>query len=823
MLSMLRDIRLGVRSLARDKAYTATFIATISVCIAANSATFAIVNSVLLEPLPVQDSDSILLMANRYPGAGVTASFNSASGDYYDRLEAISAFEEQALFRLGGETLELGGMPRRVDRMSATPSLFRLLGASAALGRTFTEDEGEIGQDAKVILSHGLWQELFGGEASAVGRDLRVSGKPHTIVGVMPADFSFVNPDVRMWTPQAFSVEEKQVRHSNNYYSIGRLKPGATLEQAQAQVEALNAANIDSQPQLRQLLIDAQFHTKVLPLREMIVGDIRTMLYLLGGGAIFVLLIGALNITNLAFVRLSQRRREVATRRALGARRHQAMRQTLVESVLASLAGGLAGVGLGAVLLRWLRAYGLDELPRAAEIHMDAEVALIALAASALAGTLIGLAALAQASRINLNRALREDGRGGAGSRTTNRLRQTLVAAQIGFAFVLLLGAGLLFTSLRQLLLVDPGFRTEGVLTVSTRAPSASYPDNAAQRELMRRSLEAIRSVPGVLAAGATSSIPFGGSTSDSVIFAEGYQMQPGESVISPRQLSVTPGFFEAMEIEVLKGRDFTEHDDENAPAAVIVDERLAERFWPGEDPVGRRMYQPDSPEDLMRVDENTRWLHVVGVVRSVRLNNLEGTGTPVGAYYFPSAQQPPGFFTFAIQTAGDREAAAVANEVRSRMAGVDPELALFDLHTMKERAELSLSSKRTAMLLAVGFGGVALFLAAIGVYGLLAYHVTQRRREIGIRMALGGTASRIVRLVMREGVALSAVGLLLGGAGAVALERVIATEIYGVSALDPGVVGAVAAVLAMVAATASALPARRAGRIDPVRAINSD
>ncbi len=823
MPSLLREVRLGVRSLARDKAYSATFIATIAVCIAANSATFAIVNSVLLQPLPVNDSNSILLMANRYPGAGVTESFNSASGDYFDRVRELAVFEEQAVYRVGGETVEIEGAPRRVDAMTATPSLFRLLRIQPALGRAFSDEEGEVGSNKKVILSHGLWQELFGGDPAAVGGDLRLSGEPYTIVGVVPADFNFVNPDVRLWKPQAFSAEDREIRHSNNWYNIGRLKSEATLEQAQAQVDVLNAANLDASPELRQLLIDARFHTKVLPLQEVIVGDARGTLYLLWGGALFVLLIGALNIANLAFVRLTQRRKELATRLALGASRGQAMRQVVVESVMAALVGGAAGVGLGASLLSGLRAFGLEQLPRANEIQMDGSVVLAALAVAAGVGMLIGSASLVQASRLNLNQALRADGRGGAGSRGANRIRRTLVAAQVGFAFVLLLGAGLLAMSVRQLLGVDPGFRTEGVLTISTVASASAYDGDGPKRELMRRSLETIRAIPGVVAAGATNGIPFGSNRNDSVIFAEGYERKPGESVISPRRLVVTPGYFEAMEIKLLRGRYFDDRDDEAAPRAIIVDERLAERFWPGEDPLGRRMYQPESPNDSFEPTEDTTWITVFGVVRSVRLNDLEGSGSPVGAYYFPFDQEPSSFFTFAVKTVAGAATGGVAREIRSEMARIDPTLALFDIHTMNERAELSLSSKRTAMTLAIGFGGVALFLSAIGIYGLLAYHVTERRREIGIRMALGGTAPRIVRLVMREGVALAAVGLVLGGAGALALERLIATEIYGVSALDPGVVGVVAAVLAMVAATASALPARRAGRIDPVRAINSD
>ena len=821
MRQLLTNIRYGIRSLARDKTFSITVIATLAVCIAANSGTFAIVSSVLLQPLPVPESDSILLMANRYPGAGAPDLVQSAGGDYYDRLQHVSAFSEQAMFNMRGETVEIDGAPVRVDSMSATPSLFRLLRAPPALGRTFDDEEGEIGANRKVILSHGLWQQLFGDDRTAVGRDIRLSGGAHTIVGVMPPEFRFVDPEIGLWTPLAFTPEEKQGHHSNNWYNIGRLAPGATLEQAQAQVDALNAANLDELPELRELLVSTGFHTKVMPLQDMIVGDVESILYLLWGGAVFVLLIGALNIANLALVRLTLKRKELATRQALGARVSQVMRQLVVENVLAALAGGVLGVGLGAVLLHGLQSLGLDQLPRAGEIRMDGSVVLVSLALAAFVGVLIGCVPLAQALRADLSHALGDHGRGGTSGRRTNRLRQTLVAAQIGFSFVLLLGAGLLLGSLRELLRVDPGFRTDGVLTLSTSAPDASYRGGRERRALMRRSLAAIRAIPGVTAAGATTNIPLSSEHSDGVIFAEGYQMQPGESVISPRQLRVTPGYFEAMGIALVKGRYFSDRDDETATPAIIVDERLAERFWPGEDPTGRRMFQPQNANDLLRTDENTRWLTVVGVVRSVHLDDLAGSGSPVGAYYFPYAQSPSSFFTFAVKTAG--ETAGLAAAVRAEMARIDPELALFDIRSMDDRAELSLSSRRTTMTLAVGYGAVALFLSAIGVYGLLAYYVTQRRREIGIRVALGSTTGNVVKLVMREGLALAGAGLAIGIGGAIALRELMASEVYGVSALDPATIGGVVLLMAAVVASASFIPARRASRIDPVRAISME
>ena len=379
----------------------------------------------------------------------------------------------------------------------------------------------------------------------------------------------------------------------------------------------------------------------------------------------------------------------------------------------------------------------------------------------------------------------------------------------------LLVGAGLLLASFQKLLGVDPGFRTQGVLTASIAAPRAKYPGDQELRVLNHRLQEAVRRIPGVAVAGTTSTIPFGDNHSDSVIFAEGYQMKPGESVISPRQVVVTPGYFEAMQTALERGRFFEERDTETSSPVVIVDERLARHFWPDRDPVGRRMYQPQNESNLLKTDEHTRWITVVGVVRNMMLDDLDGSGSPVGTYYFPYSQQPSRGFTLALKTSA--ETGTVVRAIRSGISGVDPELALFDIRTMDQRAQLSLTPRKTAMLLALGFGGVALFLSAVGIYGVLAYLVSQRRREIGIRMALGSTAAGIVRLVLGEGLTLVGTGLALGVAGAVLLRRAVESQVYGVSPLDPLVLAAVTTVLATVALAACGLPARRAMLVDPV------
>jgi len=816
---LLRDMKYGARSLLRDKGFAGTAMLTLAVCIAINSAIYAIVNSVLLRPLPVPEANSILIMSNQYPKAGVPDTHNSSAADYYDRLREVSVFSEQAMFQFNDRTLTINNTAQRVSAMSVTPSLFRLLRTHPLLGRTFSDDEAELGAEQKVVLSYGLWRELYNGDRSALGQNLRIDGKPFAIVGVLPAGFNFIQPEVRLWVPLAFTAEQKTTHHNNNWTSIGRLKPGATLQQAQDQINALNAANLDRFPQFRELLINAGYRTQVSPLQDMLVRDIKPVLYLLWAGAIFVLLIGVLNITNLALARFELRRAELATRMAFGASRLHLFRQIVTECGLLAIAGGIAGVTLGWGLLRALTLAGVRQFPRATEVRMNPEVLAATLALSIIAGFLISLAPLSAIFREQLQHAVLEQNRSGATGRRTRSLRQALVVVQVGLAFALLAGAGLLLASFRQLLKVDPGFSTSGIITASTSVPRARYPKEDDTRALMNRLLPAVRQIPGVTAAGATTNIPFSDDHSDSVILAEGYVMQPGESLISPRQINVTPGYFEAMNFSLVRGRFFTDRDDDKAPGAVIVDERLAAKFWPNQNPIGRRMRQPEDSNNLMKVDEHTHWMTVVGVVRAVRLDDLEGNGSPVGAYYFPWAWQPWRGFTIAVNAAGDLP--TVANEVRTALNRIDPELALFDVKTMSQRMELSLSGRRTSLLLALGFGALALFLAGIGTYGVLAYLVTQRRREIGIRMALGSSRSRIVTLVLREGMLLVSAGLLLGGLASLALRSAIARQIYGVSALDPVVMSSVMLLLAAVALVACIVPAARALRLDPRVVLN--
>jgi predicted permease len=821
MSNVLQDLRFGNRLLWKDKGFTLTTLLTLAVCIGANAAILSVVHSVLLRPLPFAESDRVVLTYNSYPRAGVIRA-DSAVPDYYDRLRDVAAFEQIAMYQERGLTLGGEGSASRIQATAITPSFFPLLRAQALRGRVFRPEDGEIGGEHKVILSYALWQRLFGGSDTAVGKDLRINGVPFSIVGVMPADFLFLRADTQVWVPLAFTVKEKadESRHSNNWTMIGRLKPGASVQQAQEQIDALNARNLERFPAMKQALIDAGFHTIAVPLQEDLVSTVKPILYLLWGGVICVLLIGCVNITNLALVRASGRLKELATRQSLGAGHLRIARQLLIESTLLTAAGGFGGVLLGRWVLGLLSHLDIEALPRGSEIHMDAFVVAVMLGLAILIGLLIGIVPVLTLLRVNLNTLLRNEGRGGTSGQGARRARRALVTAQFAFAFTLLVCAGLLAVSFRQVLAVHPGFDPDGVLTAMISLPRAQYKTDAEMLGFAARALEATRRLPGVQSAGITTTIPFGDSYSDNVIFPEGYVIGRGDSVISPSELEVSEGYLETMRTRLLRGRLFNAGDTAQAPKRILVDARLAQKFWPNLDPIGRRIYRPEDAQHLTP-GPKTEYCTVVGVVDTVKLRGLVEADARFGAYYVPYPQAPEHGFALAVRSTGDPLLLAPA--IRRVVASIDPQLPLFSVKTMNQRTEEALVSRRVPMLLALGFAAVALFLSAVGVYGVLAYQVAQRTREIGIRMALGAAARAISGLVLAESARMLALGLGIGLAGAFVASRAMRNLLYGVQPMDPVVLATVAAVLAGVALVAAAVPARRAQRIDPAVALAAD
>lgn len=812
-----RDLRFGWRSFRRDRAFSLAAVVTLGACLAANLVVFTLVNAVLLDAVDVPEPWALVQVGNQYPNAGAAANVGGNSGvpDYVDRRAAVPALAEQALFRAHGVSVGDQAAERLVA-MTTTPTLFPMLRVQAALGRTFTDDEGEEGRHRKVVLSDALWRRRFGAAANAVGQTLTIGGVPHEIVGVMPRDFRFYDDEVVLWLPAAFTADERSdaSRHSNNWTHVGRLAPGASLAVAQAQIDALNAANLERFPALRNVLVEAGFRSVGTPVVDVLVAEVRRPLYLLWGGVACVLLIGVVNLAALTLARSTARRGEIATRLALGAPPARLRFQLVTEHVALSVVGGIVGVAVAWALIRGVPGAGLALVPDGRTVSFDPRVWAYAAALTVLVGIALGVVAMQALAPEGTAAVLRDEGRSRSGNRTTRRLRQALVVGQVAVACTLLVGAGILFTSFRRLLAIDTGFRSS-VVTGAVALPAAAYPTDPERLAFLQRLLEGVRAVPGVEAAGATTNIPFGTNRSDSVAFPEGWTPAPGQSFVSPYQIRVSPGYFESMGIPAVAGRTFDGSEVEGSEPVVIVDEQLAGRFWPGRDAVGRYLLQPRSPEALSNpTHENMFRYRVVGVVRSIKQYALVTPSDAVGAYYFPFGQSVPASVSITVQSAA--APSAVERDLRRVLASLDPRLPLFDVQVMRARVDESLRARRATMTLSLVFGGLALGLSALGLYGVLAYLVAQRTREIGIRMALGGSTSAIASLVLRESLVVVGVGLAVGLAGAAWLGRLLASEMADVGGMEPlAVVGAIA-LLMLAALVATAAPARRALRVDP-------
>jgi predicted permease len=812
-------LRHSVRLLLKDRSFTITALLTLALCIGANTAIFSVVRSILLKPLPVPEADRLVLVYNSYPNAGAEKA-GAAVPDYYDRLRDLKSLDIQSMFRRSGVTLGAEGGAERLTAMTATASFYRMLQVKPVVGSLFTDADGDDGSTRRVLLGHAIWQNKFNGDPFIAGREIRLSGDVYQVAGVLPADFVFLRDDVDVWLPTRFTVQDKsdERRHSNNWTYVGRLAPGASVTQVQQQLNALQAANDEKFPKFKQILKDAGYHTVAVGFQDDLVSALKPVLYLLWGGVLVVLLIGCVNIANLMMVRASARAREMATRHAIGATRGRLSVELLTESVVLAAAGGVLGILLGWWALSAVPLLGLDEIPRGNEIGLDVFSVATALGLTFVVGLVIGIIPIARLARMNVNATLREEGRGGTVSRSTSLLRRGLAAAQIALACVLLVGAALLATSFQQVLRIDPGFAPEGIVSGTIALPAARYPEDADRVAAIGRIVDAARSIPGVQLAGATSVIPFGNDYNSSVILAEGYVMKPGESLISPSQTVATDGYFETMQIPLVRGRFFTAGDTATSTPVVIVDERLAAKFWPDQDPIGRRMFLPDSVEDVMAVTPKTRFFNVVGVIKEVKILGLATGVEPVGAYYFPFSQQPDRSVFIAMRTSVASE--SVVSTLRSKIAAIDPELPLYDVRMMVNQIDDSLVSRRVPMLLAMAFAAVALLLSAIGVYGVLAYQVSQRRREIGIRMALGSTTREVFGLVLRDGLKIAGIGMAAGLIGTYFVGQAMKGLLYNVAPMEPIVIGTVAAVLTVVALAATIIPARRASRVNPLTAL---
>ncbi len=820
---LLQDLRFGLKLLWKEKAFSTTVLLTLAVCIGANSTIFSVINSVLLKPLPYDQPDRLVTLNNAYPGAGVERASNGGA-DFFFRKEEIGAFQEVANYQGWGSTVGEAGSTERARSMRVTSTFLPLLRVTPVLGRNFLWEEMEPGSHQKVILGYQYWQDRFDGDPGVLEKDLRIDGEPYEIVGVLPEGFRVAgeNEPRDFLLPIPFQPEEKTLQglHNNNYSQMARLADGASIQQAQAQIDALNARLTEEWPvpNGRQLLEDVGFHTRVEFSKDALLAEIRPSLLMLWAGVGFVLLIGCVNIANLMLARANVRMRELATRLALGADRRRLGGQLLTEAVLLGLLGGAGGLLVGFGGLQLLTTLGVNELPRGSEISLDVTALVFTLLLGLGAGLAFGAIPLLHVMRSDLNTVFRSESRSGTSNRRAVWIRNGLVTGQVAVAFVLLIGAGLMLRSFREVLEIDPGFDAKGVVTGFVHMAPGRYPDALSRAQFADRLLGEIRALPGVESAAVTTNIPFGGDYSSSVIFPEGYVPPPGEPVLSPYRTRVSPGYFRTMGINVVHGRPFEEGDNEDGQQVIIIDEWLADRYFPGENPVGKRMLFGTVPG--MEEDEEPYLYTIVGVVASHRENNLVESEF-VGAYYFPFAQSPQTVVTLVMKSEGDPM--ALAEPAREVVASLDPEVPFYGARTLQDRVDASLLDRRSPMLLLMVFAGVALFLAGVGIYGALAYSVTQRTREMGIRIAIGSGAGEVFRLVVGQGLKVVGLGLVAGGAGSLLLSRLIRSLLYGVQPTDPVVMGAVALLLAATGVVACLLPARKATRIDPVVALTSE
>ncbi len=812
---MLQDLRFALRVLARSPGFTAVAVAVLALGIGASTAIFSVVDTVLLRPLPYQDPDRLVVVQEGLPKLGPDArGIPLPAPDVLDFRQQNRVFSFLAAYRNSQFDLAEGGEPERITGARVSASLFPMLGIPPARGRAFTEEEDQPGR-LVVVLSDGLWRRRFASDAGILGRTVRLNSQPHTVIGVMPRGFSFPQRGPRfhaepaeLWVPMAFTPGELRTRgDSFNYCVLARLKPGVTLERANADIETIARRIQELYPPL--VRKDFTVEASAVPYRGQVVSGVRTLLVALLGAVGCVLLIGSANVANLLLVRAAGRHKELAVRVALGAGRLRLIRQLLTESVVLALAGGLLGVLLAFWGSRLLVAAIPGNIPRAQEVAVDLRVLAFTLALSLASGVVFGAIPALAALRANVGEALKEGGRTPSAGAGRGRLRGALVISQMALALVLLIGAGLLVRSFVRLLQTDPGFRPQHVLTVSVSLSGARYGKPGQAQAFFQRLLERLASLPGVQSVGAATTLPLEPDWTR-VMTAEGQPEPPAGKFPILAHTAVRGDYFQTMGIPLKRGRLFTPDDQPQAPREVIVSETTARRFWPGLDPVGRRVKWglKESP---------VPWLTVVGVVGDVKSGRLDAETQP--QTYEPS-RQVPGRWAWFVTVRAEREPVSLASAVRAEARALDPEQPVTKVRTMEQVISQSTAPRRFNTFLLVVFGAAALLLAALGIYGVMAYSVARRTHEIGVRLSLGARPADVLAMVIRQGMTLVVAGLVLGLAGALALTRVIAGLLYGVQPTDPVTFVAVSVLLAAVALAATWLPAHRAMQVDPAVAL---
>jgi putative ABC transport system permease protein len=820
METLVTDVRYAVRMLRKSPGFAAVAVTALALGIGANTAIFSVVNAVLLSPLPYAEPGQLVVLTNEFQKLGFQ-NVNVSVPEYRDYLEQGGVFEgATAIYPVN---INLTGVdePERIQAMIVSPSFFDVLGVAPELGRTFQKEDEHPGIAEVAVISHGLWQRRFGGDPGVLGRRLRLDDDDFTVVGVMPAEFRHPGStptEVEIWVPSGFSATpfDPPARKDRILNSlVARLAAGATPELAQRSMDLVAARLQEQHPD--SYPADAGFGVRVAPLHDTLVGNVRPALLVLLGAVGLVLLIACANVANLLLARAAARQKEVAVRLALGAGRARLVRQFLTESVLLALAGG----ALGLVLALWgidaLLALSPPNIPGLGGVGVDGAVLAFTLATSLLTGVAFGIVPALQTTESGLHESLKEGGRSATGARR-NRLSGIFVVSEFALALVLLIGAGLLIRSFWRLQEVAPGFDPRNVLTAEVWLPTPNQPDRgryfAPEKKVAfaRQLLERVRALPGVEYAGLTTGLPLGSNLSSGLFTAEGRETLGLEGSARGEARRVTPDYFRAMGIPLLSGRAFTESDDRVPASVAVVGERLARRIWPGEDPLGKRL-------KLGGPTSTAPWLTVVGVVGDVKSRGMD-VETPL-QIYIPFFSEPNLYMALAARTNSDP--AALTRVVAEEARAIDGDQPVYNVRTMEQALAVSTAQRRFSTLLLGIFAGVALVLAAVGIYGVMAYAVSQRTREIGVRMALGARPGHILRLVVGGGMAMALAGVAAGLAAAFALTRVMAGLLFDVSATDPLVFGAISILLVGVALLACYVPARRAARVDPLVALRTE
>ena len=814
---MIQQVRLAFRSLLKTPGFTAVAIITIALAIAANTAVFSLVNALLIRPLPFKDPQHLVLLFEKFSAQGLDQIPVSAP-EYLDWEKQTQSYERIAAFNFADFNLTGGDMPERIAGAVVTPSLFPLLGVAPIKGRVFNDTEFGEGNDGVVMISERLWRRRFNSDPQTLGTQVQINGRSFTIVGVMPAKFEFPLPlfgvqggtfaeRADIWKPIAFTKNELESRGSRSYGVIGRLKPGVTMAQAQAEANTI-VANWHQQFQDNYKPAN-KFGATIYPMHDLVIGGMRPALMILLGAVGTVLLIACANLTTMLLARAGAREREFAIRLALGAGRMQLVRQMLAESTLLALVGGTTGVVLAIWGLDLLRSIGTQTVPRLAEVNLDLRVLLVTLGTAVATGIVIGLIPALASGKPELTEALKEGGRGSTSGLRRNRLRNTLVVAEVALALVLLVGAGLLLKSFVRLQNVNPGFESRNVLTMEVSLPLLKYPRGKPVADFYAEATRRVKALPGVEAAAFTSILPLSGSNSDSSFGIEG--LDPLAGIYPDEEIrDVTPEYFNVLKVPLLQGRFFNEGDQFEGPGVVIVNNSFARKWFPNQEAVGKRITFSDTRKP------DIKWLTIVGVVGDMRHRGLDLDPKP--EYYLAHNQTPYRGMILAVRSTQDPR--SLTSAIRREISRLDPDLPAANVRTLEQVATDSIAPRRLSVVLIGVFAAVAVVLASVGIYGVMSFLVVQRTHEMGVRMALGAQRGDVLRLVIGRAAKLVLIGTAAGLVLGVLSGRALQAMLFNVGAFDLTTFLSVTLALIAVSLLASYIPALRATRADPMIAL---